>query len=250
MAKRAMTPEMAALKKIGGHLHEFDFADLIGGEVNRGSQQDKKDVIDKSHRMHSVKGGTWWQIFLYRRSRLETNTIFQGNGDVANIMIACLDIFPENREDYENNKHDIKIRLQDPMRRLREELQKPKLLPTFLSKGLFNGGEVNYLSIRRGAGDFHIFAQEDVVRVLSQLNIENSKSRRRGQYDCQKVLFKTNVNVGEIEVRTDSDVHYREMKCRFNGDKIFALLDKKIPHREIKKNNVIAYGEAVKSFKL
>ena len=87
MRRRAMTSEQASLKKISGHVNEYDFAELIGGEVNLGAPTDKKDVIDRQHRSHSVKGGTWWQIFLYARSRLLHNTIFRGIGNLADFMI-------------------------------------------------------------------------------------------------------------------------------------------------------------------
>ena len=33
--RRAMTSEVASLKKIAGHVHEDDFANLIGGSINK-----------------------------------------------------------------------------------------------------------------------------------------------------------------------------------------------------------------------
>lgn len=40
-----MTSDHASEVKIAGHLNEYDFAELIGGEVNLGAHTDKKDVI-------------------------------------------------------------------------------------------------------------------------------------------------------------------------------------------------------------
>lgn len=95
MAKtRGMTSEAASAKKLRGHRLEQRFAEMIGGRVNRGSQQAKKDILDQNDRTHSVKSGKYWQIFLYRRSRLESNTIFQGL-QLSELMIECLDVFPK-----------------------------------------------------------------------------------------------------------------------------------------------------------
>lgn len=256
--KRAMTSEQASQKKIEGHKKESYFAELIGGEVNKGTQTDKKDVIDKRHRTHSVKGGKWWQIFLYAKSRLEKNTIFRGLRKLTDPMIGCLDVFPDDRGDYQSNKHEIKKALQIPMKELAQALQDDELLAAFLSKSLFNGGEVNYLSInRKGGTDFHVFAQEDVVKRLTKiLEVDNSRGRRKGEYDSQKVIFKAQygdrlLNVGEIEIRTDSNLHYKQIKCRFNGEKIFNLLKNSAAEIDEKiENRLFAYDRAIKTFKV
>ncbi len=54
---------------------------------------------------------------------------------------------------------------------------------------------------------------KDVVKVLSEkISVENSKARQKGQIDDQKVVFKVDKRtIGEIEMRNDSDVHYREV---------------------------------------
>ncbi len=252
-----MDSETASLKKIGGHMYEFDFADLIGGEVNAGNQQGKKDVIDKSHRFHSVKGGKWWQIFLYRRSHWEKNTVFRGLGNIAQIMIECLDAFPPSRDDYVEAKDKHKELLREPMRNLLAELRNEDIFPAFLSKGIFNDGEVDYLTIRRSDEVFHVFEKSDVITSLVKaFELRNSMARTSDQRGEQKVIFRADrgdgriVNAGEIEVRNDSATHYREMKCRFNGDLIYSLLTREMPDKVSKHEKVIAYGKAIKSFKL
>ncbi len=255
--RRAMSSETASLKKIGGHITEHDFAEIIGGEVNLGNQQAKKDVIDKSHRTHSVKGGSYWQIFLYRRSHWENNTVFRGLGDISKIMIECLDCFPDNRDDYEKDKKKYKKLLQEPMRKLLKELSKEKILPAFLSKAIFNDGEVDYLTIKRDDGSFHVFAKEDVLPVLiKSFRLQNSIARNSKQHSDQKVVLRLErgdgkiVNAGEIEVRNDSDTHYREMKCRFTSRLIYELLTNKITYKQIKHAKVTAYGRAIKTFNI
>ena len=246
-----MSSERASAKKRAGHKLEENFAKLMNGEVNAGAQTDKKDVIDKQHRTHSVKGGTWWQIFLYSKFRLETNTIFQGIGNLAPLMIACIDAFPKERKEYLSDKHRYKTGLQQPMRALAKELQDDNIRQAFFSKALFNAGEVNYLSVwRRTNRSFNIFYSEDVVDILTaHLQITNSKARNVSQYDDQKVLFKLAKNAGEIEIRTDSDVHYRQIKCRFNAALITDLLIDNCERKELNKSLPV-YGKAIKSFHL
>ncbi len=192
-----MSSAKASRVKLSGHLNEKHFACLIGGEVNKGPHTDKKDVIDQQHGSHSVKAGSYWQVFLYSRDRLASNTIFQGLGDVADIMIGCLDAYPPECQDYLADKMSAKLRLQPRMRRLLEELQNPRILASFFSKALFDGGSANYLSIYPGPANdrkeqkhFHVFHRDDVVDALMQcISLRNSKARNRKQMDDQKVTF-------------------------------------------------------------
>lgn len=255
-----MTPADASRRKVRGHKNERAFAELIGGEVSKALQTDKRDVLDRNHRFHSVKSGTWWQIFLYARSRFESNTVFQGLGALAELMIACLDAFPENYEDYRTDRAPAKLRLQIPMRSLREELGKPGILPAFFEKSLFNAGEVQYLTILPAnlsdapdnEKEFHIFDRMDVVQTLcSSLEITNSIARNASQTDAQKVLFRVaGRNCGEIEVRTDSPLHHRQAKFRLNGTRIAQLLIDKIATPNRVSEQLVAYGRARRTFRL
>ena len=259
MRRRAMTSEQASLKKISGHDNEYHFAELIGGAVNLGSPTDKKDVIDQQHRSHSVKGGTWWQIFLYARSRLLTNTIFRGIGDLAELMIRCIDAFPEDRNDYLEDKQSAKIRLQEPMRLLKREIEKPNIFFALLAKSFFNGGEVDYLGILPHdlpntlpltEKHFHVFSQRDVVDLLAtHLEIRNSKARNSRQMDDQKVIFRfNNRNVGEIEIRTDSPRHYRKIKWRVYAPAIFGILTSNLESVTLENRQISVYGNARNTF--
>ena len=49
--RRAMTSGHAREVKVSGHINEHHFAELIGGAVNKGTQTDKKDVVDKLPRL-------------------------------------------------------------------------------------------------------------------------------------------------------------------------------------------------------
>lgn len=92
---------------------------------------------------------------------------------------------------------------------------------------------------------------KDVVKVLSEkISVENSKTRQLGQIDDQKVVFKVDKRtIGEIEMRNDSDVHYREVKFWLNKDKTFKILQENIQNRSLLKENVFIYGESIKKLK-
>ena len=260
-ARRAMTSEHASEVKTGGHLNEHHFADIIGGEVQLGSPTDKKDVIDVRHNAHSVKSGAWWQIFLYGRERFLTNTILQGLGDISEIMVACIDALPGQYDDYRAGKDTAKRRLQPQMRRLRDELLKPNLFRAFLDKSLFNGGEATHLSVYLGPSSaksvskvFHIFHKDDVISAFaSDIEIRNSKARTAGQYDDQKVILYSrhlSRNLGEIELRADSPVHYRQMKCRLNANSVITVLQHHIKSSQSLHPQVIVHGKAIRTFRM
>ena len=257
--KRAMDPDDARFKKMTGHVRESDFAELIGGTVYNGSHIDKTDVTDAQGYGHSIKGGTWWQIFLYSRNRLETNTEFQNLGNVGNLMIRCIDALPEDwdlyQEEYE--KFLAKRRLQEPMRLLMSEIRKPHIKPAFFEKAIFNGEEVDYLTVRPlyipkdKETEFHIFAKKDVVDILSSnLDVQNSKARSRTQTDDQKVIFRLEKNVGEVELRTDRREKHRLTKFRLNSQSIFQLLTDNLPERNELTDEIICYGDAIRTFRL
>lgn len=259
--RRAMTSAHASDVKVSGHRNEDDFAFLIGGQVNLGSHLDKKDVIDSQHRSHSVKAGTWWQIFLYGRERLATNTILRGLGELSDILVNCVDAYPISYEDYQRDKQPAKLRLQEPMRRLQAELSNPRLFMAFLDKSLFDGGNADYLSFTLGPANrsrkdkkFHVFSKNDVVDALADdIEVLNSRARRADQMDAQKVTFRSRRyqrNIGEVEDRHDSPVHYREMKFRLKAKDVYGILESAISHRSEVSRQLVVYGNAVGKFRI
>lgn len=242
-------------------MNEEHFADAIGGKVQRGNHTDKKDVIDARDNSHSVKAGEWWQIFLYGEERLKTDIIFQILGDVAAIMLDCLNAYPATYEEYLADKNAAKQALRPHMRRLAAELSKPRIFKGFLDKALFDGGNAQYLSIYPGPAkapkmekDFHVFAKDDVTTaLLNDLTIANSLGQYRGQTPEQKVVFKSNLNgkqIGEIEARHDSAQHFREMKFRLNSPKVMKILEADAGNQKKEVfERVTAYGKAIRTFK-
>lgn len=258
--KRAMTPEAASIKKKTGHSNEHLFAEVIDGDVISG--QGKTDVIDQQGNHYSVKGAQWWQIFMYARNRFVTNTEFLKMGNVAPLIIECLDAFPPTRRDYETSRMDAKRNLQSAMRRLKDELRKPGMFSEFLSKGMFNGDEVDYFAVleNKFSGKdipidqkhFHVFSASDVVDVLStQLVVDNSTAQGRGQMSNLKVIFLyrdtityKDRNAGELEIRVDTS-HYRKARWRFNSDAIIGILRSNLDVAVVKDRQVSVYGSAI-----
>jgi len=85
---------------------------------------------------------------------------------------------------------------------------------------------------------------------VKKLVLKIQKARQKGQIDDQKVVFKVDKRtIGEIEMRNDSDVHYREVKFWLNKDKTFKILQENIQNRSLLKENVFIYGESIKKLK-
>ena len=255
MAKRAMTHAHASQVKVEGHRNESQFAEAIDGRVHKGKHTDKRDVIDGSDYSHSVKAGKWWQIFLYGEQRLKTNTMFQGIGNVASIMVACIGAYPQTFDEYKADKPRFKEALREPMRALRIELENPDIFGAFLEKAMFDGGNAEYLSIYAGPAvtpphqkHFHIFNRRDVCRILNaDLTARNSMARHDRETSEQKVVFFSahhEKQIGEIEDRHDSPRHFREMKFRVNGLLILRILQNAGLKEKRVNDRVTAYGVA------
>ncbi len=174
---------------------------------------------------------------------------------LGDLFLECIECFPEKREDYLKDKRKYKLKLSKPMQKICEELQNKNTLRWFLYKSLFDQG-VEYLVIKEKERDiFHVFHKSDVIKTLAEnFNVVNSKARREGEVDAQKVVFKIKINdkdktCGEIEMRNDSEVHYREVKFWLDRNLTFELLKSKIGNSEEIKENIIFYGEASSKLK-
>lgn len=95
---------------------------------------------------------------------------------------------------------------------------------------MFNAGEVNYLTVRH-ENIYHVFANKDVVRVFADaVNVENSQARSANQVPEQKVIFKyEGTNLAELEMRNDSEIHYRQIRFNMMKSRMMRLLFDKLP---------------------
>ena len=248
---RASTSDQARRYWQEGHDNATIFALLIGLDTEYlNDKQAKKDVIDPSGDAHSVKSGLKkWQIFLYRRSRFVEDDGFQALNGIGTLLIHCIDAFPPDYEQYKKNPAIYKERLKTPMRELKDRFQRKALLRAFLSKSIFNAGEVDYLTVLDN-DKFHVFYNRDVVKHLGDnFVVDNSRKRARGQFSDQKVLFKFDgKNVGELEMRNDSRQHYQEVRFNVNRDRAMKMLYSFILERQELMPEVLVYGSAIGRF--
>ena len=245
---RASSSDEARRYRQQGHDDALLFALAIG--LNKDYKNDakaKKDVIDPSGDAHSVKSGEKkWQIFLYSERRFEEFRVMNGIGQ---LLIDCIKSFPETFEKYQENKSDAKEKLKPHMVALAEKLQDKHRLKAFIGKSMFNGGEVNYLTVYE-TNKFHVFWGKEVEQVMVEnFEVMNSKARQIGQFPEQKVIFKfEDTNLAELEMRNDSPVHYREIRFNMYKPKAMKLLFSKIITIKNYNRKVILYGEAIKHF--
>lgn len=248
---RASTSEEARRYRQQGHDDALKFALAIG--MRRDYQNDvkaKKDVIDLSGDSHSVKSGEKkWQIFLYSQSRFEDDPFFRVMNGIGQLLINCIESFPETFAEYQKGKVNAKEKLRESMVCLAQKLQDKNRLEAFISKSMFNGGEVDYLTVLE-KNKFHVFWGKEVDRVMAEnFEVTNSKARQAGQFPEQKVIFKyQGTNLAELEMRNDSPVHYREIRFNMVKPKAMKLLFDKIKLASEYNKNVLVYGEAAKHF--
>ena len=174
---RASSSDQARAYRQRGHDDARQFAHSIGLPNDyTNDPHAKKDVIDPSGDAHSVKSGLKkWQVFLYGLGRFWTDDAWGTMNGVGDLLAECINAFPTDFKAYQRNKPAAKERLRRPMRKIAELLQDKRRLRSFLNKSLFNGGEVNYLTVKHD-GIFHVFLNQDVIQVFGD-NLEVCNSR-------------------------------------------------------------------------
>ncbi|MBI4186666.1 MAG: hypothetical protein HY530_04055 [Chloroflexi bacterium] len=191
-----------------------------------------------THRVMHIGLGRFW-----------SDDAFGAMNGIGDLLTECINAFPSDFRAYQRNKPAAKERLRRPMSKLAELFQDKRRLRAFLNKSIFNGGEVNYLTVKH-EGIFHVFLNQDVVQVFSDnLEVCNSRALTAGQTPEQKVLFRYNgLNMGELEMRNDSEIHYREVRFNMIKPKVMNLLFTKIPLVKEFSDKVWVYGNASKRF--
>jgi hypothetical protein len=250
--KRALSSDDARRVRQQGYDDAQEFAYCIGLPSDyKNDPKAKKDVIDPSGDAHSVKGGQKkWQIFLYGINRFWEDDAFVVMAGVGDLLAECINSFPQKYAAYEKVKYKAKERLRRPMKKLAKLMsEEAHVLRAFLNKSLFNGGEVKYLTVKHDEL-FHVFLNTDVISAISE-NIEvcNSQKRAANQMPEQKVLFRyKGVNLGELEMRNDSPIHYRQVRFNMIKPKVMELLFENIPPANQYNVKVKVYGNASKHF--
>lgn len=102
--------------------------------------------------------------------RFESDHAFVVMNGIGTLLTECISAFPATYVEYQRDKIAAKERLRIPMVKLAEKLKERSRLKAFLNKSLFNGGEVNYLTVKQD-GIFHVFLNRDVVDAFGD-NLE------------------------------------------------------------------------------
>ena len=280
--RRSPSSEISRDKKLSGHKNEEIFAELINGQVLKGTQ--KGDVKDKKDNLYSIKSGKKWQIFLYSYSRIESSKYLK-------LLKPCLDSFPINYEEYltdrthcihfketykekygydaiktlsneevkniigQNTYINAKENLRDISKVNATKLTDKKLLKNFYNEAIFNNDEVEFLVIRNQtiAIQYLVFHRDDVLEVLSKSSFPSYSKAGKVPIDYnvegQKTLLcyqlnKRPKNLVEIEIRNDSPIHYRQIRFNMYSKDTIQILSKSIPE---KKNfgKINIYGKAI-----
>ena len=195
--RRAPSSKISSEKKRKGHKNEDIFASLINGEVIKGTQ--KGDVKDRNEKLHSVKSGKKWQIFLYSCSRISQSLNL-------NILRYSQESFPSNFKSYLRDREKCiafkekyiktygrtsakalsneevsknigknlyissKYFLKDNNLRVCDTLKDKSKLKNFYNEAIFNNDEVDYLTIKDNQNEsdniFMIFDKNDVLNIL------------------------------------------------------------------------------------
>jgi len=252
--RKASSPQQAREYRQRGHDVALLFAKSLG--MTQDYQNDpkaKKDVIDPSGDAHSVKSGNMkWQMFLYGKSRFESDDSFRAMNGIGQILLDCINSFPDTYAQYVEDKVRYKVQLAPNMVRLADVLKEEYRLRAFLTKSIFNSGEVKYLTAFHQKQFFVFYSAEVVRKMAAAVVVANSKARpgRINETDDQKVVFKYDgTTLGEVEMRNDSVGHYREI--RFNMIKSKAMkflldnIEERIPFGD---GSIIVCGEASRYF--
>lgn len=141
-------------------------------------------------------------------------------------------------------------------------LKNKSFLQDFLNEALFNNNEVYYLAIKdttyRKDGAFKVFTRKDVLEILSsELFPATSKAGNvpedfnvPGQKTllCYKTKNGTQKNIIEIEIRNDSDTHYRQVRFNmYSRDTLTLLLNKLEKNsKALQDQKLLYFGESIK----
>lgn len=244
--KHGMSSEKASRVKTRGNRKEDIFARLIRGMVFRGTQ--KSDVINPYRQLFSIKGSSEKkggagkdgriQMFQYRRSRFE---IKEKDFPASNIITKIFDCYPDNYEDYQNNKQQVKSKVAICMENLKDFLLDETNKRRFLDRAIFSTN-VDFFVIYDD-DIFHIFDKDDVLNTfVKNLEVDNNSTK-------QKVVLKYGKICMEIEMRTTNDGKYPTIFIPSTKSVLIKILTETIKKQKKFDTMIWLYGNAIKEYK-
>tara|TARA_Y100000816_G_C26085640_1_gene572836 strand:- start:146 stop:988 length:843 start_codon:yes stop_codon:yes gene_type:complete len=274
MKNRASSSNHASSYKLQGHRDEYEFSLLLDGDIVSGTG--KADFIDKDKKSYSIKGGAKkWQIFLYSRNRFLNDVDFQSD-NLGKLFIGSLDCFPDDYSTYKSHKEEAKKKLLsyfeiygnkpkdekeyidligtnntylnaklglfDANKEIKQYLSESSNLKKFLQKSIFDNNEVDFWAIKKDS-DFLIYDSKEAISILADLLTPKLSQKINGRPDDinlagQKVLLKHNTNICELEVRNDSEKHYRQIRFNMYRAKVLDILNENFTLTGVQKENI------------
>lgn len=290
--RRAPSSSTSSEKKLGGHSREEAFADYINGSVIKGTQKaDVKDVLGNHYSVKSGKKWQIFLYSYNRISASNQLKILQHcldcfTNDTESYFkdrIKCI-AYKENyvqKYGKEKTKHlsnsvveedlglneyiSSKNKLREKTALVRDTLKDPTTLRSFLDEAIFNCNEVSLWAIKDTTYNcdsiFKVFAREDVLDIFcNEISIEISKAGNIPEdynVNGQKTLLRYTKggkpkNIGEIEVRNDSEIKYKLVRFNMYSKDVLELLLSKRNNLSSSRlgSNVIAFGKAIQKMNL
>jgi len=221
--KKAMSSEKASQVKNDGHKNEDDFSILVGGKKITGTGKTDCILNDKHYSLKQICKRIQFGLYNINSEYWKKEEI------IHKACLECLNVFPSTFKEYTIDKHNIKLKLGEQMLNLKILLENKENLKQLMNFFIRNY-VIDYIGFEFKT-HHKIYDAITFINYLSEnLIIENSKKRRNGEYDNQKVILKASingkksVNIIELEIRNSGENHYREFLCVCNRNKLINLI--------------------------
>ncbi len=229
--KHAMTSEAASEKKMKGHKQEQILSDKIGGQISKKKTKcDIEIIINNNLVKISLKAAEKKsQIFLYRKNSSWCDLF---DNLTKQCLSDCLNILPDNRNDYIKDKIKYKSLLSPEMEILKYTLSIKNKLINFIDVSFFNNQANTMIVYDYKTNIYYILKREQFIENMCKFitHVKNS----RGKIPSQKVIFKNpkGTTLGEIELRNDSPEHYKEVKFWIHQKDLLEIMKSSIQHKK------------------
>src|SRR3989338_10465714 len=185
--RRAMTAEKARFVRAEVHKDALEFALAIGLKSDyKNDLKVKKDVIDQAGDAYSVKSGQKrWQIFLYGKNRFETDNAFKSMNGIGQLLIECINLYPDSFTDYQKNKIDVfadNLDVRNSKARNKTQTSDQKVIFKYKDKNL---GELEM----RNSGFNHYKEVLFVMNKKQVLDLLLNNIKVRGKYKGKILLY-------------------------------------------------------------
>lgn len=289
--RRAPSSQISSQKKLAGHDNEKEFADYIKGETVGGTgKTDVIDTNNFQYSVKSGKKWQIFLYGYERIENSNALNILKPCLDAFptdySIYLKDRETCIEFKEDYvrkhgklkaqslrneevhkkigTNSYIEAKLNLSNETSKVKKILSNHEKRKKFLEEAIFNNEEVELLSIKDQTSlsdnKFKVFSRIDVLSILSEKLFPETSNAGKVAEDFnvsgQKTLFcylkdNKSKNIVEIEIRNDSQKHYKQVRFNMHSkDTLFLLYHKSnnFKHKDVHPS-VRYFGSAINYLK-